>query len=197
MEDNKRFIESQFVTDFKAIYEEVNGKEKLEALEKRNVGNNGYVIGQEFHLTGDIKTVTNEINGVKQVYIALTTKEGTDLSLQALMGVSSLKGYVFDTDVDVEFDTKDEAGSFVKKSRKVRSDFSKGDFNNVWMPETRNLLTLAGMIAEKHINLTNKTATYLGTAVKPITAKKRGEQNNEKFKEGYARAIETKLWSIA
>lgn len=197
MEDNKRFIESQFVTDFKAIYEEVNGKEKLEALEKRNVGNNGYVIGQEFHLTGDIKTVTNEINGVKQVYIALTTKEGTDLSLQALMGVSSLKGYVFDTDVDVEFDTKDETGSFVKKSRKVRSDFSKGDFNNVWMPETRNLLTLAGMIAEKHINLTNKTATYLGTAVKPITAKKRGEQNNEKFKEGYARAIETKLWSIA
>lgn len=197
MEDNKRFIESQFVTDFKAIYEEVNGKEKLEALEKRNVGNNGYVIGQEFHLTGDIKTVTNEINGVKQVYIALTTKEGTDLSLQALMGVSSLKGYVFDADVDVEFDTKDEAGSFVKKSRKVRSDFSKGDFTNVWMPETRNLLTLAGMIAEKHINLTNKTATYLGTAVKPITAKKRGEQNNEKFKEGYARAIETKLWSIA
>ena len=197
MEDNKRFIESQFVTDFKAIYEEVNGKEKLEALEKRNVGNNGYVIGQEFHLTGDIKTVTNEINGVKQVYIALTTKEGTDLSLQALMGVSSLKGYVFDTDVDVEFDTKDEAGSFVKKSRKVRADFNKGDFTNVWMPETRNLLTLAGMIAEKHINLTNKTATYLGTAVKPITAKKRGEQNNEKFKEGYARAIETKLWSIA
>jgi hypothetical protein len=197
MDDNKRFIESQFVTDFKAIYEEVNGKEKLEALEKRNVGNNGYVIGQEFHLTGDIKTVTNEINGVKQVYIALTTKEGTDLSLQALMGVSSLKGYVFDTDVDVEFDAKDESGSFVKKTRKVRSDFSKGDFNNVWMPETRNLLTLAGMIAEKHINLTNKTATYLGTAVKPITAKKRGDQNNEKFKEGYSRAIETKLWSIA
>lgn len=196
MDDNKRFIESQFVTDFKAIYEQVNGKEKLEALEKRNVGNNGYVIGQEFTLTGDIKAATNEINGAKQVYIVLTTKEGTDLSLQALMGVSSLKGYVFDTDVDVEFDGKDENNAVVKKVRKVRSDFDKNAFGSVWMPETRNLLTLAGMIAEKHINLTGKTATFLGTAVKPITAKKKGEQNGEKFKEFYARAIETKLWSI-
>jgi hypothetical protein len=196
MDDNKRFIESQFVTDFKALYEQVNGKEKLETLEKRNVGNNGYVIGQEFHLTGDIKTATNEINGVKQVYIVLTTKEGTDLSLQPLMGVSSLKGYVFDTDVEIEFDGKDENNNSVKKSRKVRADFDKNRFEDVWMPPTRNLLTLAGMIAEKHVNLTGKTVTYLGTAVKPITAKKKGEQNNEKFKEGYARAIETKLWSI-
>ena len=196
MEDNKRFIESQFVKDFKAIYEEVNGKEKLEALEKRNVGNNGYVVGQEFTLTGDIKTATSEINGVKQVYIALTTKEGTELSLQTLMGVSSLKGYVFDTDVEIEFDGKDENNNIVKKTRKVRADFDKNSFDQVWMPESRNLLTMAGMIAEKHINLTGKTVTYLGTAVKPITAKKKGEQNGEKYKEGYARAIETKLWSI-
>jgi hypothetical protein len=197
MEENKRFIESQFVKDFLSVYAANGGKKTEAELLAKNVGNNGYVIGQEFTLTGDIKTATSEINGEKQTYIVLTTKEGTELSLQTLMGVSSLKGYVFDTDVEVEFDGKDENNNPVKKSRKVRGDFDKNRFDEVWMPASRNLLTLAGMIAEKHINLTNKTVTYLGTAVKPITAKKKGESNGEKFNIYYARAIETKLWSIA
>jgi hypothetical protein len=196
MDDNKRFIESQFVKDFLSVYAANGGKKTEAELLAKNVGNNGYVIGQEFTLTGDIKTATSEINGAKQTYIVLTTEEGTELSLQTLMGVSSLKGYVFGEDVVIEFDGKDENNEAVKKSRKVRADFDKGDFENVWMPATRNLLTLAGMIAEKHINLAGKTASYLGTAVKPITAKKKGESNGEKFKEGYARAIETKLWSV-
>jgi hypothetical protein len=196
MDDNKRFIESQFVKDFLSVYAANGGKKTEAELLAKNVGNNGYVIGQEFTLTGDIKTATSEINGAKQTYIVLTTEEGTELSLQTLMGVSSLKGYVFGEDVVIEFDGKDENNEAVKKSRKVRADFDKGDFENVWMPATRNLLTLAGMIAEKHINLTGKTASYLGTAVKPITAKKKGESNGEKFKEGYARAIETKLWQV-
>jgi hypothetical protein len=191
MEDNKRFIESQFVTDFKAIYEEVNGKEKLEALEKRNVGNNGYVVGQEFTLTGDIKTATNEINGTKQVYIVLPTKEGTELSLMSLMGVSSLKGYDLENEVEINFIGADKA----KETRRVKSDFT-ADFDDVWKPASRNLLELAGMIAEKAVNLTGKKATFLGTAVKPIIAKKKGESNGEKFEVGYKRAIETKLWSI-
>ena len=196
MEDNKRFIESQFVKDFLSVYAANGGKKTEAELLAKNVGNNGYVVGQEFTLTGDIKTATSEINGEKQTYIVLTTKEGTELSLQTLMGVSSLKGYVFDTDVEVEFDGKDENNNSVKKSRKVRGDFDKNRFDEVWMPASRNLLTLAGMIAEKHINLTNKTVTYLGTAVKPIVAKKKGESNGEKFNIYYARAIETKLWSV-
>jgi hypothetical protein len=197
MEENKRFIDSQFVKDFLSVYAANGGKKTEAELLAKNVGNNGYVVGQEFTLTGDIKTATSEINGEKQTYIVLTTKEGTELSLQTLMGVSSLKGYVFDTDVEVEFDGKDENNNPVKKSRKVRGDFDKNRFDEVWMPASRNLLTLAGMIAEKHVNLTNKTVTYLGTAVKPITAKKKGESNGEKFNIYYARAIETKLWSIA
>jgi hypothetical protein len=196
MEDNKRFIESQFVKDFLSVYAANGGKKTEAELLAKNVGNNGYVIGQEFTLTGDIKTATSEINGAKQTYIVLTTEEGTELSLQTLMGVSSLKGYVFGEDVVIEFDGKDENNEAVKKSRKVRADFDKNRFDEVWMPATRNLLTLAGMIAEKHINLTGKTATYLGTAVKPITAKKKGESNGEKYNVFYARAIETKLWSI-
>lgn len=197
MEENKRFIESEFVKDFLKNYEEINGKDKAEKLAERNVGNNGYSLNQTFTLTGDIKTVKNKINGVNAVYIALTTKEGTDLSLQALMGVSSLKGYVFGEDVEVEFTTgKDNEGNPVKKTRKVKSDFSAAKFDSVWTPKTRNLLELAGRIAEKDVDLTNKEVQYLGTAVKPFVAKKKGEQNGEKYEQGYVRVIETKLWHM-
>ena len=191
MEDNKRFIESEFVKGFMAVYEEAKGKDAADKMFTRTVGNNGYVVGQEFTLTGDIKTATNEINGTKQVYIVLPTKEGTDLSLMSLMGVSSLKGYDLENEVEINFIGADKA----KETRKVKSDFT-ADFDEVWKPASRNLLELAGMIAEKAVNLAGKRATFLGTAVKPIIAKKKGESNGEKFDVGYHRAIETKLWSI-
>lgn len=191
MEENKRFMESDFVKGFMAVYEEAKGKDAADKMLTRTVGNNGYVVGQEFTLTGDIKTATNEINGVKQVYIVLPTKEGTDLSLMSLMGVSSLKGYDLENEVEINFIGADKA----KETRKVKSDFT-ADFDDVWKPASRNLLELAGMIAEKAVNLTGKKVAFLGTAVKPITAKKKGESNGEKFEVGYKRAIETKLWSI-
>jgi hypothetical protein len=191
MEDNKRFIESDFVKGFMAIYEEAKGKDAADKMFTRTVGNNGYVVGQEFTLTGDIKTATNEINGTKQVYIVLPTKEGTELSLMSLMGVSSLKGYDLENEVEINFIGADKA----KETRKVKSDFT-ADFDDVWKPASRNLLELAGMIAEKAVNLAGKKATFLGTAVKPIIAKKKGESNGEKFEVGYKRAIETKLWNI-
>lgn len=191
MESNKRFIESEFVKGFMAVYEEAKGKDAADKMFTRTVGNNGYVVGQEFTLTGDIKTATNEINGTKQVYIVLPTKEGTELSLMSLMGVSSLKGYDLENEVEINFIGADKA----KETRKVKSDFT-ADFDDVWKPASRNLLELAGMIAEKAVNLAGKKATFLGTAVKPIIAKKKGESNGEKFEVGYHRAIETKLWSI-
>jgi hypothetical protein len=189
--ENKRFLESDFVKGFMTVYEGVKGKDAADKMLTRTVGNNGYVIGQEFTFTGDIKTVTNEINGTKQVYIVLPTKEGTDLSLMSLMGVSSLKGYDLENEVEINFIGADKS----KETRKVKSDFT-ADFDDVWKPASRNLLELAGMIAEKAIDLTSKKATFLGTAVKPIVAKKKGESNGEKFEVGYKRAIETKLWSI-
>ena len=194
MEDNKRFIESDFVKGFMAVYEEAKGKDAADKMLNRTVGNNGYVVGQEFTLTGDIKTATNEINGTKQVYIVLPTKEGTELSLMSLMGISSLKGYESNGGiVSVEFDANGE-----KKTREVKTDLVNNfNFDHVWKPASRNLLELAGMIAEGDVVLANKKATFLGTAVKKFTAKKDGEQNGESYSEGYTRAIETKLWKIA
>ena len=191
-QNKMKFTDSEFVKNFLAVYT-ANGGAKTEAeMLNRTVGNNGYTLGQTFTFTGEIKVKENDIDGVKQTYIVLPTEEGTELSLMALMGVSSLKGYDLENEVTIEFKngTKNE-------SRTTKSDLIDGfEFSQVWQPKTRNFLELAGMIAEGEINLKGQTATYLGIAVKPIVAKKAGESNREKFVAGMRRAIETRLWSI-
>ena len=195
METNKKnYFENEYVKSFVAEYEKHHTAEQVAKLKDRTVGNNGFTLGQTFTLTGEIKTASREINGTTQVYIILPTKEGTELSLMSLMGISSLKGYeANDGIVNVEFDVNGE-----KKTREVKSELVNNfNFDNVWKPASRNLLELAGMIAEGDVALANKKATFLGTAVKKFTAKQGGEQNGESYSEGYTRAIETKLWKIA
>ena len=193
MENKKNYLDCELVAKFIADYKTETGKDYDQT---RVVGNNGYALGQSFTLTGEIAYKVNEIQGNKAVYWYLPTKEGAELSLMALMGVSSLKGYSTEASEEfpVEFynsKTKD------KETRMVHADMiADFDFDDVWQPQSRNLLTLAGMIAEGDLNLKGKTATYLGTAVKPFTSKKESEQNGEKVKEGYKRVIETRLWSI-
>lgn len=189
--ENKKYLENPFVKAFLEVYEKSHNAEQIAKLKDRVVGNNGYTVGQSFTLTGEIATKENEINGIKQVYIVLKTKEGAELSLMSLMGVSSLNGYKFDKSYIVEFDVDDE-----KKTREVSSTMPEKDFSKAWVIPTRNLLELASMIADGSIQLRDKKATYLGTAVKPYPAKKDGEQNGESYKAGYARAIETKIWSV-
>lgn len=188
----RNFSESEFIKGFLATYAQNGGSKTADEMLKRTVGNNGYALGQEFTLTGDIAVKENEINGTKQTYLILTTEEGVELSLMALMGVSSLKGYDLENEVTVEYKVKND-----KKSRTVKSDLIPNfDFSQVWKPASRIFLELADMIHSGDLDLKGKTATYLGVAVKPITAKKKGESNGEKFDEGYSRAIETRLWSI-
>lgn len=193
MENKKNYLENDFVKGFITEYEKHHTADQVAKLKDRVVGNNGFTPGQSFTLTGEIKTASRNINGVTQVYIILPTKEGTELSLMSLMGVSSLKGYVNNGEsVTVEFDIDGQ-----KKTREIKSELIENfKFDNVWKPASRNLLELAGMIAEGDIALANKKAIFLGTAVKPFPAKTDGEQNGESYSEGYTRAIETRLWSI-
>lgn len=193
MANKKNYLENDLVKKFLADYKNAKGKDYDQT---RIVGNNGYSVGQSFKLTGEIEYKDNEINGTKSVYWVLHAEGGVELSLMSLMGVSSLKGYCTDNtkEFPVEFynaKTKDKDTRTVTAT--VESDF---DFEDVWQPPTRNLLDLAGMIAEGDLNLKDKTVTYLGTAVKAFTAKKDSEQNGEKVKEGYKRVIETRLWSM-
>lgn len=189
--ENKKFLENEFVKSFLAVYEKHHDAKQVAKLKERTVGNNGYTIGQVFTLTGEIATKENEINGVTQVYIILKTKEGAELSLMSLMGISSLSGYKFDKAYPVDFDIDGE-----KKTREVQSTMPEKDFAKAWVIPTRNLLELASMIADGSLSLTDKKVTFLGTAVKPYTAKKDGEQNGESYQAGYNRAIESKIWSV-
>lgn len=189
-ENKRNFSEVEFVKNFVETYKQNGGD--ADKLAKRTVGNNGYAVGQSFTLTGEILVKENEINGVKQTYLVLPTEEGTELSLMGIMGVSSLKGYDLENVVNVEF-----IEGTTKKTRPVQTEvIADFDFENVFKPASRNFLEFAGMIAEKEVKLAGKVVTFLGTIVKPITAKKDGEQNGEKYKKGYTRAIETKLWSV-
>lgn len=189
--ENKKFLENEFVKSFLAVYEKHHDAKQIAKLKERTVGTNGYTVGQVFTLTGEIATKENEINGKTQVYIILKTKEGAELSLMSLMGVSSLNGYKFDKEYTVEFDVDDE-----KKTREVKSTMPEKDFKLAWTIPTRNLLELASMIADGTLPLKDKKVTFLGTAVKPYTAKQDGEQNGESYQAGYSRAIETKIWSV-
>jgi len=193
MANKKNYLENDLIKNFLSEYKDARGKDYDQT---RIIGNNGYSVGQSFKLTGEIEYKTNEINGTKSVYLVLLAEGGIELSLMSLMGVSSLKGYCTDKtkEFPVEFynaKTKDKDSRTVTAT--VESDF---DFDDVWQPPTRNLLDLAGMIAEGDLNLKGKTVTYLGTVVKDFTAKKDSEQNGEKVKEGYKRVIETRLWSM-
>jgi hypothetical protein len=193
MANKKNYLENELVKKFLEDYKDARGKDYDQT---RIVGNNGYATGQSFKLTGEIEYKTNEINGTKSVYWVLLAEGGIELSLMSLMGVSSLKGYCVDNSKEfpVEFyNTKTKTKETRTVTATVEPEFK---FEDVWQPPTRNLLDLAGMIADGDLNLKGKTITYLGTAVKEFTAKKDSEQNGEKVKEGYKRVIETRLWSM-
>jgi hypothetical protein len=188
----KSFLENEFVQDFLTVYEKCHTADEVNDLKGKVVGNNGYALGQQFTLLGTIRHKTQSINGKDQVYLVLPTEEGTELSLMALMGVSSLKNYDLENEITVEYK---ENGK--KKTRTVKSQLVPDfDFERVWQPKSRVLLELAALIASKELDLTGKVVTYLGVAVRQIKAKKADKQNGEAFEKDYLRAIETRLWSM-
>lgn len=195
MEENKKsYLESDFVQNFLNVYTANGGSKTRDEMLSRTVGSNGDEVGARFTLDGKIHIKENTINGVKQTYIILSTKEGKELSLMSLMGVSSLTGYIFTGSVPTQH--LDDANAVIDSvvnptaGRTIK-------VSETWQPPTRNLLTLAGMIAEGDLDLTGKVVTYLGTAAKPYTAKKDGtDLSGENYRSGMLRAIVTKLWSV-
>lgn len=195
MENKKNYRENELVKNFEKDYKSAT-KKAYDATKQS--GNNGFQVGQTFTLTGEIDYKVTEIGKSKTCYWYLKTVQGVELSLKTLMGVSSLKGYDLENTVKIEYYRgTPNTDTFEKKTRDVKSDLAEDfDFENVWQPPTRNILDLAGMIAEGDCDLSNKEVTFLGTAVKPVKAKEDGEMNGEKYLADYQRAIETKLLKI-
>ena len=88
MDENKRNYGdySKFIENYLSVCT-INCAKNIAvmSMRERRVGCNGYALGQRFILTGEIRTKISEIDGVKYVYIVLSTKEGVDLSLASLM----------------------------------------------------------------------------------------------------------------
>ena len=159
--------------------------------ENKDVGNNGYSIGQVFHSTGVIDVREVKIDGKDAVYVAVETKEGIWLSIKSLMSLSSLNGY--ETEGEHECEYMEGNATLTKK---VKAEVVDGfDFNEVYQPTNRAVLSFIADAEEKNL-FANKTITYLGTVVRPYIAKKDSQPGFEKYKKGMKRVMTAKLWSV-
>lgn len=172
-------------------------KSYLEAGKKAGVirmtepKNNGYTLGQQFHSTG-MKVIESEINGKKAVYVAVTTKEGINLPVKSLMGLSSLNGYetkgVFDS-------VSRNAGK--KVVTKVKAEVVDGfGFERVFQPACRQLLDFIA-VAEESAFFEGKIIIYLGRVVRPYESRKDSPAtSSEVYKKGDKRAMAVHLWEV-
>lgn len=185
-----------FVQEFLNAYKEAKGTE-YDTTKK--AGNNGYSLGQQFVLTGAVKTakVTQPDGTVSAVYIALETKEGVDLSLQSIMGLSSMRGYEKSGSYPNEFHLKSDKDKVL--ADQVAAEVVDGfDFEDTYKPVTREILKFAAFAKENEI-FKGKTATFLGTVVRPYVSKKETtdiSDSKKVIKPGYKRAQTAKLWSV-
>ena len=85
---------SELLKKYATIRKTADSNWKDDTQQVRNVGNNGYVIGQQFELDGTfgVEEIKNGDN-VTGAYFACGTKQGVKLSLASLMGLTSLRGY--------------------------------------------------------------------------------------------------------
>jgi hypothetical protein len=162
-------------------------------LEKgRIIGNNGYVLNQQFELTGVVDTVpvTDADGKQTEVFIGLETTTGQWLSLKSLMGLSSLRGYVLDG-------TMTDAQK-VEHTAKVADDVNEQFIGWADCP-TRDLFDLTAQIEADPNMVKGKTVTYKGQVYRPFVAKKAGKDlaTGLPVKKGDNRAQDAKLWEVA
>ncbi len=164
-------------------------------IAKKNVGNNGYTLGQTFHTTGVVEPVTTDINGNKSVYIGVETIEGTYLSLQRLMGISSMKGFST-TEKAINETRKTINAKEVETTEVIPEVIEDFNFDEVFQPVTRNLYDFYAYCVENSV-FEGKTVTYLGTVVRQLEAKKDAPAGNfELYKKGDKRAMSAPLFKV-
>jgi hypothetical protein len=164
----------------------------------RNVGNNGYNLGQSFTLTGAIEVVDIKDNDDKVTgcYLGLPTEEGPKLSLAALMGVSTLRGYILEGSV-----TEKRAGVEEEKLRTFTAETTKEAKQptfRCWNLKDRNIYALAKQIKEQPDWLKGKKATFHGVALRTITRRQNTTDfDNIEWAVGDVSVIQQRLWSVA
>ena len=186
-------VKKSLLDELNNAYTEVGSDhDKVEMDTKRNVGNNGYTLGQTFTLTGKLKVVTSK--ELKSAYLALETEEGLDLSLQRVMGISSMKGYsTTEAAINVVRPTKTANPIEETVTPEVANDFK---FEDCWQPETRDLYDMAAIIRANAADYKGRIAEYKGVVVRQIEAKKDSKQATNGWKKGDKRAMTAQMWVL-
>lgn len=180
---------SAVLSEFKKQAEALGRTINLE--EEKRVGSNGYNIGQTFTLDGTIKiSKVSRGTEVTGVFLALGTKEGVDLSLQSLMGLSSLRGYELSGEAD------DSTGNHY--DAEVAPDVKK-DFVGWKNLKTRDLYEMAALIEAGDIKVADKKVTYKGRVFRKWVARNAGTDltTGQAYAEGDQRVSRVQLWQVA
>lgn len=193
--NRKNIVEnSKLCNALVAQYASNHTEEEVRKYKGRIIGNNGYPIGKEFMLTGEVKLAKN-VDGYE--YPALVTTDGIELSAKILLNVSSDKGYITDnvTELISEYYVNNDKEN--KLTKIYKSNLIKNfDFSKVYQPITRNYLEFIALLENGTIPIKDKKVIFYGTIIKQFIAKTDNSFGNENWGAGYKRVIETQLWGL-
>ena len=194
---------SKLLKTFQEQYNHYHPEKPVNVLQEHIVGRNGYYLGQQFHATGVVypAPIKNDKGEQTGVYLALTTTEGVDISLAAVMGVTSLRGYTLEgtlKEYRAGVDEKDLNEFTAEVTDKVKTQAAKNNQFNGWDIPTRDLYKLAAMIEADANLIKGKTITFEGIALRPIRRRKTDTDfNNIEWKAGDLSIIPQRLWSVS
>jgi hypothetical protein len=195
-----RSIDNEVKKQLMSAYNEGRKQAGMEAVASdatRTVGNNGMAVGQEVELTGVLNPavpVKNAEGKTTAVFIGLETSDGGFLSLQSVMGISSMRGYSTTEPAINETRVKASKQSPAKAETINPEVIDNFEFDEMWKPETRDLYDMAALIMADP-SIVKGVWQYCGLVVRQIIAKKDSSASSfEKYCEGDKRAMTAKMW---
>ena len=195
---------SEMLKKYATIRKAADKDWKDDTQQVRNVGNNGYVIGQQFELDGSfgVEEIKNG-DKVTGAYFACGTKQGIKLSLAGLMGLTSLRGYMLSGE-DTSYlskvtgePTDKQKEDSVKYVAKVADDVDETFVGWEDCP-TRDIYDLVVRIENEQFDLEGIAVEYKGQAIRGWDAKKAGDDIvvNKKYAAGAHRVTRQHLFKV-
>ena len=188
------------------------GKQKFDDKRIKRVVGGGTQVGDTFTLTGDV--AIGEIQGTKNVFLAVLTDTGEKISIKSLIPQSvagyDTKGTFIDeleplprnaTDEEKAAHEADE--NYHEYKPTFDKDVAGGDpasvvsSNKVVLNHgTRSDIELYGLIAEKLWSCKGLKLTYCGKVYRKTTATKDYEFGESTVKKGARRAMTVSVWKV-
>ena len=195
---------SEMLRKYATIRKTADSNWKDDTQQVRNVGNNGYVIGQQFELDGtfSVEEIKNGDN-VTGAYFACGTKQGVKLSLASLMGLTSLRGYKLsgeDTSYCAKINgepTEAQLKDSVKYTAQVADDVDETFVGWADCP-TRDIYDLVVRIENEQFRLNGISVEYKGQVIRGWEAKKGGDDIvvGKKYVQGAHRVTRQHLFKV-